>query len=138
MLSSVPEARRRTGAVVGVVLALMLVGCSPSGGGAGPQRSGSAAQAGDGIEPAPQSGGRDLYMYYCAKCHGISALGDGVSVGSLRTQAGLNLTILGSRGDDEVSDTIAGGKGVEMPPWELKLSPDQRREIMQFVRTLAR
>jgi len=132
------EPGRRTGAILATLLAAAVVGCSPSGGTAAPQRSASAAQAGDGIEAAPQRGGRDLYMYYCANCHGISALGDGPSVGSLRVQAGLNLTILGKQSDDEIYNTISGGKGIEMPPWELKLSPDQRREIVQFIRTLAK
>ena len=77
-------------------------------------------------------------MYYCANCHGISGLGDGPSVGSLRVQAGLNLTILAKSSDEEIYKTISGGKGVEMPPWELKLSPDQRRELLQFIRTLAK
>lgn len=132
------ESRPRTGVLLGIVLALALAGCAPSGGTNDPQRTASAAQAGEGIEQAPQRGGRDMYMYYCANCHGISGLGDGPSVGSLRVQAGLNLTILGKQSDDEIYNTISGGKGIEMPPWELKLSPDQRREIVQFIRTLAK
>lgn len=132
------ELGRRTGALLATLLAAVVIGCSPSGETAAPQRTASAAQAGEGIEAAPQRGGRELYMYYCANCHGIGALGDGPSVGSLRVQFGMNLTILGKQSDDEIFNTISGGKGTEMPPWELKLSLDQRREIVQFIRTLAK
>ena len=133
-----PKVWQRSSTLLAIAVAVVVAACSPSGGTATPQRSASAAQAGLGIEAAPQHGGRDLYMYYCANCHGISALGDGPSVGSLRVQAGLNLTILGTMSDDDIYNTISGGKGIEMPPWELKLSPDQRREIVQFIRTLAK
>ena len=60
-----------------------------------------------------------LYIDNCAKCHGLTGLGDGPSVGSLSTQSGLNLTILQDMIEDEIREIISVGKGMEMPPWEL-------------------
>lgn len=82
--------------------------------------------------------GKQLFVNNCAKCHGLTGLGDGPSAGSLRTQAGLNLTVLQSKSDEEILNTIAQGKGTEMPPWELVLSPEERQAVLQHVRTLAR
>lgn len=113
-----------------IALAVATVSCAAS------SPAAPEAAAGANIDPAPVTGGRDLYMYYCAKCHGVTGLGDGPSVGSLRTQAGLNLTILASKSDDELLDTISAGKGTDMPPWELRLPPEQRKEIIGFLRQL--
>jgi len=79
--------------------------------------------------------GKELYMTYCAKCHGLRGLGDGPSVGSLRVQAGLNLTILGSESDGEIFWKISTGRA-EMPPFELILMPEERWHIVNFLRTL--
>lgn len=106
-----------------------------------PKESGQTPQAASAQTAAPQApltGGKELYVNFCAKCHGLNGLGDGPSVGSLRVQAGLNLTILGSRSDREVFVTISAGKGTEMPPFELRLTPEQRQELVQYIRTLAK
>ncbi len=79
--------------------------------------------------------GRELYMWHCAKCHGVRGLGDGPSVGSLRVQAGLNLTLLGRETDGELFWKISYGRG-EMPPFELILKPEDRWHIVNFLRTL--
>ena len=78
-----------------------------------------------------------LYIDNCAKCHGLTGLGDGPSVGSLNTQSGLNLTILQDMSDDEIRETISVGKGMEMPPWELLLNGDQLQALTEYVRNLA-
>jgi len=78
----------------------------------------------------------ELFVNYCAKCHGLSGLGDGPSVGSLRTQSGLNLTILADKSDDELFEIISTGKGSDMAPWELALTAEQRQGLVQYIRTL--
>ena len=78
-----------------------------------------------------------LYIDNCAKCHGLTGLGDGPSVGSLNTQSGLNLTILQDMSDDKIRETISVGKGMEMPPWELLLNGDQLQALTEYVRNLA-
>ncbi len=89
------------------------------------------------IKPAAASveRGRQLYGQSCAKCHGRNALGDGPVVGSLRTQGGLNLTILGTETDGEIFWKISAGR-VEMPPWELVLKPEDRWHLINYLRTL--
>ena len=78
-----------------------------------------------------------LYIDNCAKCHGLTGLGDGPSVGSLNTQYGLNLTILQDMSEDEIMEIISVGKGMEMPPWELLLNGDQLQALTEYVRGLA-
>ena len=80
--------------------------------------------------------GPTLFRTFCAKCHGLKGLGDGPSVGSLRSQGGMNLTILQDRSDEEIFNTITAGKGSEMPPWGLILSEEQRWELVKYIRTL--
>ena len=78
-----------------------------------------------------------LYIDNCAKCHGLTGLGDGPSVGSLNTQSGLNLTILQDMSEEEIREIISVGKGMEMPPWELLLNGDQLQVLTEYVRSLA-
>ncbi len=78
-----------------------------------------------------------LYIDNCAKCHGLTGLGDGPSVGSLNTQSGLNLTILQDMSEDEIRETISVGQGMEMPPWELLLNGDQLQSLTEYVRSFA-
>ncbi|MDR7475900.1 MAG: c-type cytochrome [Armatimonadota bacterium] len=85
--------------------------------------------------PASLRRGQELYRLNCAKCHGLTGLGDGPSVGSLRTHGGLNLTILGSETDGEIFWKISVGRG-EMPPWELVLKPEDRWHLVNYLRTL--
>ncbi len=95
-----------------------------------------ALSASDTIFDPNITDGETLFITYCAKCHGLGGLGDGPSVGSLRDPSGMNLTILQDRTDDEIFNTITGGKGVEMPPWGLVLTEEQRHSLVSYVRSL--
>ena len=86
--------------------------------------------------PATDLPGYQIFMDNCAKCHGPEGLGNGPSVGSLRTQAGMNLAILQERSDEELLTTISTGKGSDMPPWALVLSLEEREQVLEYVRTL--
>ncbi|MBI4630895.1 MAG: cytochrome c [Chloroflexi bacterium] len=97
-----------------------------------------SAACGESTPAAPAAGSsQEMFMNNCAKCHGLKGLGDGPSVGALRTQAGLNLTITASKSDDELYKTISSGKGSDMPPWELVLTKEQRLDLIKYIRTLA-
>lgn len=100
-----------------------------------PKSSGATAQASP-AQPAI-TGGRDLFMAYCAKCHGAGGVGDGPSAGSLRVQPA-NLTLVKDRSDTDIFTTISSGRGSDMPPFELILTREQRQELVKFVRTLGR
>ena len=93
-------------------------------------------RASETVFDAENTDGAALFESYCAKCHGLTGLGNGPSAGSLSTQTGMNLTLLDLRTDEELYQTISAGKGVEMPPWGLVLTPEQRRAILSHVRTL--
>ncbi|MBI4770586.1 MAG: cytochrome c [Chloroflexi bacterium] len=125
--------------VIPVLLLLALGAASAScGGGAAPVTPAGEQPAAQAPAAGP-AGGADVQQLFadrCAKCHGLKGLGDGPSVGSLRTQAGLNLTILGERSDEEILANISAGKGSEMPPFELILTLEERQALVQYVRNL--
>lgn len=80
--------------------------------------------------------GKALFEIHCAKCHGLKGLGDGPSAESLRT-GGVNIAILqGTRSDEELFLTISQGRGVEMPPWGIILTEEERWALVEYVRTL--
>jgi mono/diheme cytochrome c family protein len=113
-----------------------MLGLAAACGGVPGGQATATREGGAELAPAPVSGGREMFTYYCAKCHGVTGLGDGPSVGSLRTQAGLNLVALKDKSEGEIFDTVSGGKGSDMPPWELQLTPAQRTEIVGYIRRL--
>ncbi|HEY6302118.1 MAG TPA: cytochrome c [Terriglobales bacterium] len=78
--------------------------------------------------------GADTYKARCSACHGAHGAGD--------TMLGknLNLRALGSadvqkQSDDELFTTISRGKN-RMPPFDRKLSKDQIRDVVKYIRTL--
>ncbi|MEM7127565.1 MAG: c-type cytochrome [Chloroflexota bacterium] len=82
--------------------------------------------------------GETLYIDNCARCHGLNGYGDGLSLGSLGTIIGsMNLAIVDAQTDDELFKTISNGKGVEMPPWGLLMTEEQRWALVTYVRTLS-
>jgi mono/diheme cytochrome c family protein len=78
--------------------------------------------------------GADTYKAKCSACHGALGAGD--------TMLGknLNLRALGSadvqaKSDDELFTIISRGKN-RMPPFDRKLSKDQIRDVVRYIRTL--
>jgi mono/diheme cytochrome c family protein len=78
--------------------------------------------------------GADIYKAKCTACHGAKGQGD--------TMLGRNLKVpaLGSpevqkKSDDELIAIIAKGKK-RMPSFDRKLSKDQIRDVLEFVRSL--
>ncbi len=120
----------------GILLALSLISCS--GGATTPASSGVSTPPAATAADADIKDGKTLFLTFCAKCHGATGIGDGPSVGSLRTPGGLNLQIVGDKSDKELYTTISAGKGSDMPPWELRLTKEQREELVKYIRTLAK
>lgn len=78
-----------------------------------------------------------LFIDNCAKCHGLEGLGNGQSLGSLGTITGnFVLVAMPDYSDEELFDIISNGKGIEMPPWGLVMTEEQRWALVDYVRTL--
>ena len=77
-------------------------------------------------ETSPDSG-REMYLQYCASCHGVAGKGDGPAASALKTPAS-NLTTLTARNKGtfpeirisrmiEGSDELAAHGSRDMPTW---------------------
>lgn len=78
--------------------------------------------------------GADIYKAKCAACHGAKGLGDTMLGRNLRIPA-LGSPVVQTKSDDELITIISKGKK-RMPSFERKLSRDQVREVLEFVRAL--
>jgi mono/diheme cytochrome c family protein len=81
--------------------------------------------------------GKTLFVKYCTGCHGPQGGGDGYRF--LRGPDPANLTSPSTRkkSDAELFKTIHDGKP-NMPPWEARLSEKESRDVLAYVRTLAK
>jgi mono/diheme cytochrome c family protein len=100
----------------------------------------TATTATPAVPPVTSRQAEQLYKNNCAKCHGVDGLATGSSIASLNLSGvgNMALTTLQEQSDDELFATISGGKGREMPPWQLSLSEDERWEVIAYIRTLAK
>lgn len=82
--------------------------------------------------------GKDLFEKYCLTCHGPRGRGDGLEIvgatvadlSSAATQRKLNVDLL---------TTIHEGRpGKVMPSWKWRLSEEQSKNVLAYVRTLRR
>jgi len=92
-------------------------------------------------EPKTQSGdvarGKVLFIKYCTGCHGPQ--GDGEGYRFLHGPDPANLTSLSTRkkSDADLFKTLHAGKP-NMPPWKARLSEKESRDVLAYVRTLAK
>ena len=92
-------------------------------------------------EPKAQSGdvarGQALFIRNCTGCHGPQGGGDGYRF--LRGPDPANLTSPSTRkkSDADLLKTIHDGKP-NMPSWNLRLSEEESRDVLAYVRTLAK
>ena len=92
-------------------------------------------------EPKAQSGnvarGKVLFIKYCTGCHGPQ--GDGEGYRFLRGPDPANLTLPSTRkkSDADLFKTLHAGKP-NMPPWKTRLSEKESRDVLAYVRTLAK
>lgn len=100
-------------------------------GAAGPARS---AQAGD------PGAGRPIYEQLCVGCHGARGQGDGpIGRALVPPAADLTAPSVQSASDDALLAIIRQGKPpTAMPAWEARLSPAQMRDVLAYIRSLAR
>ncbi|MCP9440512.1 MAG: cytochrome c [Nitrospira sp.] len=92
--------------------------------------------AGEARETAPpRTGeGEKIYVKHCIGCHGIEGKSDGYKL------LGADPAVLASPSTQRKSDaavlrTIHEGKAT-MPPWKIRLSEQEERDVLAYIRTL--
>jgi len=83
--------------------------------------------------------GRAVYMGHCATCHGSGGAGDGLAATSATSGS---VGLIGKRTADRTAGELfwlitRGVTGSAMPGFADRLSPEQRWDVVNFVRTLA-
>jgi len=103
------------------------------------QLAGIASGAGDVAK------GKAKYQELCASCHGASGKGDGPAATGLPTKPRnhTDAAYMTKLKDQQVFDFIkkggqAMGKSPLMPAWGGQISDEQIRDIVAYIRTLAR
>src|SRR5262249_22470759 len=97
------------------------------------------------VDPRDVTAGQALFARSCSPCHGESGRGDGPSAAGFATKpADLADGRLMNRLPDEVHQNViehggpAEGLAPTMPPFKALLSPAQTRQVIAYVRSLAR
>lgn len=82
--------------------------------------------------------GRDIYRIHCQECHGSEGRGDGPRAAMLAPRPGnLVSAATSTKTDEELLDIL--NKGVPrtaMRGWSDRLSDDERRNVLAYVRSL--
>ncbi len=89
--------------------------------------------------------GKAQFVQNCAPCHGPAGKGDGAAAAALNPKP-RDLTdkaYLGGLKDEYLIDIVkkggaAVGKSAAMPPWAAAMKDDQIRDVIAFVRSLAK
>ncbi len=89
--------------------------------------------------------GKALFAQICAACHGTAGKGDGAAAAALNPKP-RDLTdkaYMGGLKDEYLIDIVkkggaAVGKSATMPPWGAAMKDDQIRDVITFVRSLAK
>jgi mono/diheme cytochrome c family protein len=80
--------------------------------------------------------GKTLFARNCASCHGPQGKGDGYRLLGPEP-ANLTSPSTTKKSDADLLKTIHDGKP-NMPPWKVHLSENQTRDVLAYVRTLAK
>jgi mono/diheme cytochrome c family protein len=80
-------------------------------------------------------GGKSLFAASCASCHGETGAGNGPAAGALAPSP-TNFHVKRPT-QERAWDVLENGvPGTAMPPWQSQLSADERRVLVEFVRSL--
>jgi mono/diheme cytochrome c family protein len=92
-------------------------------------------------EPKAQSGnvarGKVLFIKYCTGCHGPQGAGEGYRFLHGPDPANLTSPSTRTKSDADLFKTLHAGKP-NMPPWKTRLSEKESRDVLAYVRTLAK
>ncbi len=82
----------------------------------------------------PLANGRHIYQTYCQGCHAVTGKGVGMPNQSDFT----NPAFFEKNADDKLINSIANGvAGTPMPTWNDKLSEEDIKEVLKFVKSFA-
>jgi len=107
--------------------------------------SAQAYQPGRGKEQVAR--GRQLFLSYCASCHGVDGSGDGAVAPALKQPPPDLRRIQAKQGKfpaEEVRKKISGGPDLpvhgrrDMPVWGLILSPSDINHLVKYVESIQR
>jgi putative copper resistance protein D len=83
--------------------------------------------------------GRDLFVTHCGVCHGAGGRGDGpAAAGLLQRPADLTASHTADHTPGDIFWWVTHGLGLAMPAFGERLSVEERWDLVNFVRTLAR
>ncbi len=88
--------------------------------------------------------GRELYMYFCSQCHGLSGKGNGINFTSdmrIAPRDHTDAVFMSTRTDKQLEGVIKSGgasisKSAIMPAWEFTLSSQEINAIVAYLRKL--
>ena len=80
--------------------------------------------------------GKSIYVEHCAGCHGSEGKGDGYRILG-PDPANLTSPSTQKKSDSTLLRTIHEGKP-NMPSWKVRLSEQESRDVLAYVRTLAK
>jgi mono/diheme cytochrome c family protein len=80
--------------------------------------------------------GKSLFIKYCAGCHGSEGRGDGYKLLG-PDPANLAAPDTKKKSDADLLKTIHTGKP-NMPAWNVRLSKEEGRDVLAYIRTLAK
>jgi len=81
-----------------------------------------------------QKSGADIYKSKCKSCHAADGSGDTAAGKSMKVVSFSSPEIVSASDDDLIADT-KNGKG-KMPAYANKLTDDQIKEVVAYIRTL--
>lgn len=97
------------------------------------------------VSAADANAGKAKYQQFCGACHGPNGKGDGPAAGSLnpKPQDHSDTTYMKSLSDEQIFKIIkmggtAVGKSPTMPPWGGALSDDDIKNVVAYIRSLAK
>ena len=79
--------------------------------------------------------GRQRFALTCSPCHGLSAKGEGPVARKFIPPPDLTGDFVQSRSDGYIFGTMTNG-GAIMPSYRIQLSPEQRWDIVNYIRSL--
>ncbi|MEK7879861.1 MAG: cytochrome c [candidate division NC10 bacterium] len=100
----------------------------------------AAAKRPNPVKTTPQSvaAGKDLYLIYCAVCHGPDGKGGGPVAPKFIPPPDLSHASIQKGRSDGYLQHVIGAGGAVMPAYGEALSPQERWHLVNFLRSLAR